>query len=172
MLLACVTDAAPNFFKFKAVQVSFPHGEWQFFLGSTQEVGFPIEAFVSLHAYHASRERLEKIDGPEDLVRLDGIAIDSEARALEFVRLFTTTNTYFLFPNLRLLEVRTNAFVEKITAGYVVNRDVIDLATKTNGSYRILRHIEYVGQKANYRVLQQDFKELIPASQVILPRFQ
>jgi len=73
----------------------------QLFTGFGQ-IGLPIEAFVGIYLVSGG-QMVKRVHAPRDLI--EKVRIDDPAKALRFVRLFTSPNTEFMMGRSRWIEV-------------------------------------------------------------------
>lgn len=84
------------------VHVTFNTGGYTLYRGTKGILGTPPEAYLRLFAVQGEGKR--EISSPAALQGM--VSIESSAQALDFVRLFTSLDTHFLFPSLGLVEPR------------------------------------------------------------------
>lgn len=146
------------------VETSFATPGYTFYVGCRGVLGTPQEAYLRLVAVNgAERLVLDDIEGLEGLVR-----IDEPAEALEFVRLFTSLETHYLFPSVTYIEPRrtedepgpgeyTDEYARRIgmepprssvrEGVFVVERDLL---TNTRRLVRVTEHVEPDGAYTLY----------------------
>jgi hypothetical protein len=86
-------------FEEREIKVRFDLGGHRLIPGCSGVLGEPIEHFLELYA--VSADHTVRISSPTDLARITR-AVRSPAEALEFVRLFTSPRTHYLFDRERV----------------------------------------------------------------------
>ena len=86
--------------KDEAIRVSFKTDGYSLHKGGTGSLGLPVEAFLRLVAVKGNE--MIAIQKPSDLA--GKVVIENPSQALEFVRLFTSIATEYLFPEIDHLE--------------------------------------------------------------------
>jgi len=87
-------------FEEREIEIHFDTGAYRLIPGCTGTLGEPLENFLDL--YGVSPDAVVRISTPEDLARITR-AVRSPAEALEFVRVFTSPRTHYLFERRRVL---------------------------------------------------------------------
>ena len=154
------------FLKDKPVRVSFDTKGYAFYKGGRGILGTPIEAYLRLIAVKGD-EKIEILRVSDLKTR---VVINSPQDALEFVRLFTSSKTHSLFPEVLNIEPSeaedlpgageyTKEYAERIGLepatstpegnGFIVERNLLDSTGK------LFRATESVGRDGDYALLRR-----------------
>jgi hypothetical protein len=169
------------FLEDRPVRVSFNTKGYAFYKGGRGILGTPIEAYLRLIAVKGS----EKIEIPRVSDLKARVIIESPAQALQFVRLFTSLKTHYLFPEIPYVEPSeaedlpdageyTKEYAERIRLkpatskpegnGFIVERNLLDSTGK------LFRATERVGTDGGYALLKTT--TIDEHSPVIYPLYQ
>lgn len=139
----------------KPVHVSFANDFDAFFKGGRGILGTPLEAFLRLIGVQGDRKiEIEKIDDLKGKV-----SITTPDEALEFVRLFSSFDTHYLFKEMQYVEPTPTDYqthqlkppqVAPQGNGFLIERNLVDKAG------RLLRSKEYTGKDGTYSLLSSD----------------
>lgn len=147
------------------IQVSFNTKGVKFYKGGTGILGSPMEAQLRLIGTDGTKKF--QISGVRDL---EGrVVIGSPEEALEFVRLFSSIETHYLFPDIQYIEPTlannapdpgeyTKEYKQRMNLqsprykqegdGFVIERNLVDRAGK------LFRATEHVGRDGAYSLLK------------------
>ena len=169
------------FLEDKPVRVSFDTKGYAFYQGGRGILGTPIEAYLRLIAVKGG----EKIEIPSVSDLKARVIIESPTQALEFVRLFTSPETHYLFPEIPYIEASeaedlpgageyTKEYAERVKLepatskpegnGFIVERNLADSTGK------LFRATESVGRDGDYALLRS--MTIDEHSPVIYPTYQ
>lgn len=148
------------------IRVSFSTKGYDFYKGGRGLAGFPVKSYLRLIAVKGKNKA--EISGVPDLKRY--VSIEKPNEALEFVRLFTSIETHYLFPEIHYIEPAvavdtprpgeyTEEYgvlmnLEKATARrekdyFVIERNLLDKTGK------LFRAIEHVGRDGAYSLIKK-----------------
>jgi len=165
----------------KPIPVSFKTQGYSFYKGGSGVLGSPMEAYLRLVAVKGNQK--SEIQKPSDLA--GKVVIDSPGQALEFVRLFTSPATEYLFPRIKLVEpflapndgggveytdeYRLRVNIKGPTARqedefFVIERPLLD------GSGTLFQAVERVGRDGAYSLIQTTV--LDPRSPIRYPLYE
>jgi hypothetical protein len=148
------------------IRVSFDTKGYSFYKGGKGLLGSPVESYLRLIAVK-KKDNVE-ISSVSDLIYR--VVIKSPQEALEFVRLFTSIETHYLFPKIHYIEpviavdtqglgeysgeYRERMNLEKAKTSqekdyFVIERNLLDRAGK------LFRAIEHVGRDGAYSLIKK-----------------
>jgi hypothetical protein len=153
------------FLEDKAIRVSFDTKGYAFYKGGRGILGTPVEAYLRLIAVKGG----EKMEIPSVSDLKGRVVIRSPEEALEFVRLFTSIETHYLFPDIPYVEPAvaehvpclgeyTEEYKERMNLeparsrregnDFVIERNLVDRGGK------LFRVTERVGRDGNYSFMK------------------
>jgi hypothetical protein len=153
------------FLEDKAIRVSFDTKGYAFYKGGRGILGTPVEAYLRLIAVKGG----EKMEIPSVSDLKGRVVIRSPEEALEFVRLFTSIETHYLFPDIQYIEPTlvnnapglgeyTEEYKQRMNLEppryrqegdvYVIERNLVDRDGK------FFRATERVGRDGDYSLLK------------------
>ncbi len=110
----------------------------------------PVDAFVNLYADRGGK--IVKIKQPSDMLKLEGIQINTTNDALSFVRLFTDKTRFARFDVPGAIEYPDgNATVEQTLGGCVIRRRLLYLAAVDGKGIPVREVEESVSSNGEYR---------------------
>ena len=163
------------------IRVCFDSHGYAFYKGASEIIGTPIEAFLRLIAIKGD-ERIE-VQCVNDLKRL--VTIRSPEEALEFVELFTSLKTHYLFPTISYLEPEVTDDVPGVgqyTKEYAKRLKIEATKSRQEGesfvivrnlmdkSGRLFRATERVNKDGDYSLIKEEVVD--EHSPIIYPLYQ
>ena len=155
----------------RPVPVSFANKFDAFFKGGRGILGTPVEAFLRLIGVRGDRRiEIEKVEDLEGQV-----SITTPAEALEFVRLFSSFDTHYLFPKMQYVEPTATDYETKKDQlepprvvperdGFLITRNLVD------AKGRLIKATEQVSTDGAYELL--DAEVIDEHSPVAYPLYQ
>jgi hypothetical protein len=137
-------------------------GDWSFVIGSSDAIGDPIEAFVECYAKRNETHVL--IERPSDIGRLRGIVLRETTEAMAFVRMFTDSETYWLFsfPDAVEKDMELATIERKGNDFLVTRRLVFEEDEDDEKGYPVAIVKEKVTRDGQYEMISKEIIDWLP----------
>lgn len=174
--------------RIRTVPLEFLREGWVAFTAVHGNVGYPIELFEKLYVAHSTHpEKAVRIHFPGALSL--ACHFDSDSEALEFVQLFTSADTHFIFEWPNAIDVipgemnsarpmagtlrravyaklgLSEPTVRAESSSYICSRYLVGRQATAAG-YPIIRIVEQVAATGGYQLLSYQIIDYVPSSEV------
>lgn len=153
---------------YQPVPVKFETGKWTFFVGTEDEVGYPIIVYLKFYVHDG--KSVQRIAKPEDMNKINGLSIKTQDEAISYLRLFTRDSMFVMFDEPYAIEQSPDsASVVSDEDGFVVTRRLTLTALDNPHGYPVFEFREKVTSDGKYTCLSKKLVEHVPYEKYPFP---